>query len=105
MGGQATAAAAPGRAGGTRLLLEVQRQASPKMGFLDLRLHLRERVEMAAGAQGQQNRQPFPMVFTPSDFFFFFPFPNPTERDGSEISLWLSQPGGCRLSSLTLKGL
>lgn len=100
VGGQPAVAAAPRHAGGTRLLLEVQRQASPKMGFLNLCLHLRERSEMAAGAQRQQNRHPFPMVFIPSDFFFFFPLPNPAERDGSEFfplvipawGLWVNFP-------------
>lgn len=102
VGGQPAVVAAPRHAGGTRLLLEIQRQASPKMGFLNLCLHLRERSEMAAGAQRQQNRHPFPMVFIPSDYFFS-PFQILLRGMDLSFFLWLSQPGGCGLTSPNLK--
>lgn len=87
VGGQPAVAAAPRRAGGTRLLLEVHCQASPKMGFLNLRLHLRERSEMAAGAQRQQNSHPFPSLWFSLLVGFFFFLSKSIERDGSECSL------------------
>lgn len=46
VGHQPSITAAPCCAAGTRLLLEVQRQASPKTGFFNLCLHLWERSEL-----------------------------------------------------------
>lgn len=56
---------------------------------------------MAAGAQRQQTQLSFP--FPLSDFGFSLP--NPSERGRCRFFLCLSQPGSCRLTSPTLKGL
>lgn len=75
VGHQPTITAAPCCAAGTRLLLEVQRQASPKMGFFNLCLHLGERSEL--------------LVLRASKAAFL-------SLLKSEFSLWLSHAQGCR---------